>query len=271
MSIAIIKSLIYDKENNMSIYASFFLSFVPLIVLIAIFRFAIKGYKLHYGLISVLTGLFSIIPITCIQYIMLYIPLFSTQTILGLLAKTILVNGLIEETIKMLFMLLIPFKKQNEASYFASGLTAGLSVGTFELVIYIMHGLVQWGPRLFTAVLIHTFCAGLSILFIYSAKSKRFNIFPLLITILMHGIYNFFAATGFMKNSFAFITILLTILECRLLYTRVSRKKEGPEDSSSKKPIISKEKQKKSNTDIQTLKEMESIFDRALKKENNKK
>ncbi|MCR5605400.1 MAG: PrsW family intramembrane metalloprotease [Treponema sp.] len=258
----------------MSIYTSIFLSFIPLIALIAIFKFAIKGYKLHYGLIAVVIGLFSIIPITCIQYIMLYMPFFSTQTILGLLAKTILINGLIEETIKMLFMLLIPFKKQNKASYFASGLTAGLAVGTFEIVIYMLHGLVQWGPRLFTSVLIHTFCAGLSILFIYSVKRRRFNIFPLLIAILMHGIYNFFAATAFMKNSFAFIAILLTILECRLWFSRVSDKKENTEEASKEKTVektvLPAEKQQKSTTDLKTLKEMESIFDKALKKENDK-
>ena len=163
--------------------------FVPLILITAVLLAVCKKLTAGSALISILSGLAAIIPIAIIQFLVLYLPFFSSTKIVSVFVTSVLFNGLIEETIKMLMLMFIPGKKKDPLTFTICSLIAGFSIGTFETVVYmLMYGTDSIILRYATAVLIHTFCSGLSGLYVWSFKQKHQYLRPFIAAVFIHGL-----------------------------------------------------------------------------------
>ena len=83
---------------------------LPLLAVLASMLILVKELKLGSGILSILLGLFAVVPIAAIQFAIEYYHLVSAKSLSAVLAKSILINGVVEETIKMLFLFFISRK-----------------------------------------------------------------------------------------------------------------------------------------------------------------
>ena len=217
------------------------LCFVPLILVIALFTFVYK-LKLIYQLIAVFLGLIAVLPISFIQFFLPELPGVGFSPILHALLKSLLLYGLIEELFKTLILIFLPHKNLSESTeardFLQLAFVAGLALGCFESVVYyfdhlqiansrgatLLYG--QIAVRIMTSDVIHMMCTGLCGLFIYSCrKAPRHSSF-LIIAVLLHGVYDFFA--GFAGNIrwFSVAVVLMAIAECRIKYTSLQNNEE---------------------------------------------
>ena len=223
------------------------LCFVPLILALCIFSFGFK-LKLTHQLIAVLLGLVAVLPISFIQYFLPELPATGINPVLHTLLKSLLLYGLIEELFKALILILLPHKmydKNQENSddttiglrnFLLLAFTAGLALGCFESVVYYFdhlqiansrHATLLYGQiavRIFTSDVIHMMCTGLCGLFIYSCRNKPRKVSFLVIAVLLHGIYDFFAGFSTTNNLrwFSIAVVLMAIIECRVKYTSLT-------------------------------------------------
>lgn len=224
----------------MNLYALFALCFIPAITFYILFCMFVPGFKIRYGLWAMLVGLFAIVPIALIQHFILTLPVFNRSTFASLIVTAFVFNGLIEETVKMLFMLLLPQKKMKLAPFFAASLLCGMMLGSFESVIYLIKRIQESElasgflsayalvfARMGTAVLIHTLCAGLSGLFVWMIRHKTPHAAPFVYAALLHGAYNFFAGFADPYHWFAIVAILFAVLECRIWYKYIKLPDSG--------------------------------------------
>lgn len=223
------QELILEYGIGMSVYIMMVLSFLPLVILLGIFCFAIPGFKLHYGLVATVVGLFSLIPIVIIQHFVLKLPVFTDNTLVAALITVLVFNGLIEETVKMFSLLILPHKKLNFATFFSLCIIVGLSLGCFETVIYLFSGYHNIEVRSLTAVVMHSLCCGLSGIYVWTWRNpvekangtKSPYVQPFVWAIILHGAYNFFAGFSGGFYWFSIVAIVLTALECRIWYRKV--------------------------------------------------
>ena len=175
----------------MSVYMMMGLSFLPLLCIFVIFRFAISGFKVRYGLLAILLGLLSLIPIVILQSFVRNLPVFTSNTLLSALITVMLFNGLIEESVKMAVLFLLPIKKMNFSSFVALSLVSGLALGCFETVIYLFSGYLDIEVRTATAVVMHCLCTGLSGISVWLWKNpvekKKAAWAPWLWAVVLHG------------------------------------------------------------------------------------
>ncbi len=175
----------------MNLYALLGISFIPAALFFALALILNKDLKIKYCLLSCLLALLTVIPTSLIQFYILSLPIFTAYTFASVMITAILFNGLIEESMKMLFMCLIPQKKLILSTFFCCVILYGLTVGGFESVIYIIKKFQeiqgQTGKeiviqllidRIFTAQAIHVFCAGLSCLYIWNFRRHKKNMMP---------------------------------------------------------------------------------------------
>lgn len=217
------------------------LCFVPLILVIVIFT---TGYKLKltHQLIAVFLGLIAVLPISFIQFFLPELPGVGFSPILHALLKSLLLYGLIEELFKTLILIFLPHKSLSEGEesreFLQLAFVAGLALGCFESVVYyfdhlqiansrgatLLYG--QIAVRIFTSDIIHMMCTGLCGLFIYTCRNKPSRISFLIIAVLLHGVYDFFA--GFAGNIrwFSVAVVLMSIAECRIKYTSLQNNDE---------------------------------------------
>ena len=209
----------------MSVYMMMGLSFLPLLCIFVIFRFAISGFKVRYGLLAILLGLLSLVPIVIIQSFVRNLPVFTSNTLFAALITVMLFNGLIEESVKMGTLFLLPVKKINFPTFFALSLVAGLALGCFETVIYLFSGYLDIEVRTATAVVMHCLCTGLSGISVWLWKNpgekKKKSWAPWLWAVILHGSYNFFAGFSGFYRWFSLATIMLTALESRIWYKKI--------------------------------------------------
>ena len=209
----------------MSVYMMMGLSFLPLLCIFVIFRFAISGFKVRYGLLAILLGLLSLVPIVILQSFVRNLPVFTSNTLLAALITVMLFNGLIEESVKMAVLFLLPIKKMNFSSFVALSLVAGLALGCFETVIYLFSGYLDIEVRTATAVVMHCLCTGLSGISVWLWKNpgekKKAAWAPWLWAVVLHGSYNFFAGFSGFYRWFSLATMMLTALESRIWYKKV--------------------------------------------------
>ncbi len=220
-----------------------FLCFIPLILALVLFTFAFK-LKLTHQLIAVLLGLAAVLPISFIQY---FIPdlsgLFSSPILFSLL-QSLVIYGLIEEVFKTLLLLPVPHKiydeNENLRDYLLLAFVMGLSLGCFESVVYyfdhlqiannrgatLLYG--QIAVRIMTSDVIHMMCTGLCGLFIYSCRHKKAKVSLLIIAVVIHGIYDFFAGFATTSNLrwFSIAVVLMSLVECRIKYTSLQNNEE---------------------------------------------
>ena len=220
----------------MNLYALLGISFIPAILFFILALLLNKNLKIRYCFLAALLGLLTVIPTSFIQFYVFNLPVFTSYTFSSVMITAILFNGLIEESMKMLFLCLIPQKKLVLSTYFCCAAIFGLTLGGFESVIYIIkkfgeiHG--QGGheivihlliDRIFTAQAIHLFCALLSSLYLWNFRRHKKNIMPFVYAVLLHGIYNFFASFNSMYHWLAVIAILFAAVECRIFYIASSQ------------------------------------------------
>ncbi|MBQ5472012.1 MAG: PrsW family intramembrane metalloprotease [Treponema sp.] len=218
----------------MNIYFGLALCFLPYILFfIGISCFG-KTKILHQFIASFL-ALIAVLPITFIQFWLeekFSGAIFNKDSLFNLFIKALLVNGFLEEIMRIIFMIFIPAKNNNVKQYFLLSLLCGLCLGCFESMIYLLQNLQSnnliggqflWGlifARIFTSDLIHMFCAGLCGLFIWSIKNKHVDIGAIVFAVLIHGIYDFFAYFNNGMYWFCLAAILLALIECRVHYTK---------------------------------------------------
>lgn len=230
------QKLILEYGIGMSVYVMMGLSFLPLVILLGIFCFAIYGFKLRYGLVATLVGLFSLIPIVIIQHFVLKLPVFTDNTLIAVLITVMVFNGLIEETVKMFSLLILPHKKLNFATFFSLSIIAGLALGCFETVIYLFSGHHNVEVRTITAVAMHSLCCGLSGIYVWTWRNpvekpngtKAPYVQPFVWATVLHGVYNFFAGFSTSFWWFSIAAIILTALECRIWYRKANGSELDP-------------------------------------------
>ena len=228
------------------------LCFIPLILAVLLFTFCFK-LKFTHQLIAVLLGFVAVLPISFIQYFLPEIPGLGFNPILHTLLKSLLLYGLVEELFKALILILMPHKMYDKDAVGDGGIASGsdidrscgvrnflflafvmgLALGCFESVVYyfdhlqiahskgatLLYG--QIAVRIFTSDIIHMMCTGLGGLFIYSCRNKPKRVSFLVIAVLLHGIYDFFAGFSTTNNLrwFSIAVVLMAIIECRVKYT----------------------------------------------------
>ena len=203
--------------------------FIPLFICFFVLLFKFK-LKITHLLLAILFGLIAILPISFIQYFIPDFKLFFTNQILGQLIKSFLLYGFIEEIFKMLFLLPLTKNKTEIKDFLLIALMLGLSLGCFETEVYYFDHLnmattkgasLLYGQifvRIFTADIIHIACSILNGLFVYSIKSNKKKVSILVMSILIHGIYDFFAGFQGGFKIFSIFVVLLAIIECRVKY-----------------------------------------------------
>lgn len=214
----------------MSVFVLMGLSFVPLVFFLVLFCLAVPGFKVRYGLGSTLVGLFSLIPIVILQYLVLKMPVFSKDTLLSVLITVMVFNGLVEEMVKMFSLLLLPHKKMGIGVFLAMSLISGLALGCFETVIYLFSGYQNIQIRSLTAVAMHSLCGGLSGIYVWTwrnpvkkAPGKKVPlVMPFVLAVVLHGVYNFFAGFSGGFWWFSVVAILMAALECRIWYRKAA-------------------------------------------------
>lgn len=203
--------------------------FIPLFLGIFYFIFRYKLRVTHI-LLALLLGLLAVFPISVIQYFLPAEKFLSTYPVLSALLKSIFLYGLIEEVLKTVFLLPVPHKNHTAQEFLLLSFVMGLSVACFESTVYYLDHLqmanargavliyTQIFTRILTSDIIHMTCTGLCGIFLYSVRQKNASISSLVVAVLLHGIYDFFA--GFQNNLrwFSIIVVLLAIVECRIKY-----------------------------------------------------
>ncbi len=192
----------------------------PVVVAFFIMFFFIKEFKFFRGIFAILSGLFVVVPIAALQFFLEGLDFFHPVSLFEILLKSILINGIVEETMKMGVLFLFPAKDVRLKVFFFCAVLSGISLGCFESIVYVASGAQSLGLRLITALVVHACCSGLSSLFVYSVKNNGFNIFSFIMAIILHGVYNYFA--GFKMDSFffwfSFVVVIVAIIECRIRY-----------------------------------------------------
>lgn len=210
----------------MELYITLACCFLPLILGIFIAVLKIKDFKLSYAFSAIVMGFAAIFLIILVQNAVKGMFLFLPSNLTGVLISTLL-YGLIEESVKMLLLFFLPGKKISCKVFLVVSLIMGCAVGSFETVMYVVTGLGGTFLRLFTAVILHIVCAGLSGLFVWSAKNKKCCLAAFVTAVFVHGIYNFFAGFTGVWWWFSIVTILFAILRCRAYYADLCEKKQN--------------------------------------------
>lgn len=220
----------------MNVYAAIILCFIPFVAVFILLKILIDEISIVKELIACALGLLALIPITILQYSFGDFFQIKGQTFFVLLFRAILLYGLIEEGFKCAVLCLMPVKKVSLKEIFWYGLLAGLFLGSFESVIYVLSSIQKASLhsgtillnliyiRTFTSILIHAFAAGLLAMFVYSVKNRNIRFSALVYAILLHGLYDFFAIMPKPMNNFSYVIILLLLLECRITYVRIKER-----------------------------------------------
>lgn len=199
------------------------LCFIPLIAVFICLRIAVQGFKISHGFLACLSGLASVIPIAAMQFFTAKSGFLSQGSLPAMLVEALVLNGVIEECLKMAGLFMLPVKKMELREFFSCSLLAGLTVASFEALVYLVSGTQSILLRLFTAGCIHTACAGLCGLFVYSARRAKTRWLPLFFAVVFHGLYDYFAMfpSGSVFFYFSFAVILFSVVECVLRYKAV--------------------------------------------------
>ncbi len=210
----------------MSLFLSLAICFIPLIVGITICLIFVKEFKVVYALLAILFGLIAIILIivvrTAVNDLSELVPL-SLQGYVGLLI-TVILFALIEELVKMVLIFLFPKKIDSLEIFMITCLMLGCTVGSFETVMYLVTGISETIPRLFTAVVVHMLCALLSGFFVWASRKKYRFVRAFLMSFVLHGIYNYFAGLNTFLWWFSIVTILFALMKCRIYYATFKEK-----------------------------------------------
>lgn len=214
----------------MNLYALIGLCFLPVIFLLTFLIVFTKNVKFYYYLISVGLGILAVIPASFIQYFAFKIPIFASANFVSVLLSSLLLNGLVEESVKLGFECFIPRKNLSFPAFFCCLLLLGLTVGSFESIVYTLNKVriaaIPVNPdsavkfilkRMISAQLIHTFCSALSGMFLWTLRKRPVKILPMIFAVVIHGLYNFFITFGHFFVWFSIAAIVFAVIETRLI------------------------------------------------------
>ena len=196
-------------------------------------------------IIASIAGLLALIPIAIVQFAVPGMRLFGRSGAISIILYSIIFLGLIEECFKALLLFIVGAKEEKLSCWFCYSLLAGMIFGSFESVIYFLLDIQNIGHgvtlnliylRMFTAVLIHTLCAGLGGFTIYYFKNLRWNVWPLLNAVLIHGLYDYFVSFDTNVKFFCVIVILSAVIKCRVCYLQITE--ELRSKKSARRTII---------------------------------
>gem|GEM_PF-622263 len=239
---------------NLNVYAPMLLCLVPFITTFLLLAILVPGISISREFLGMLAGLVAFVPIVILQFFFFgRLQKFMQTNLFLSIIHSLIFFGLIEEGVKATSLLILKSRGESLRNFFAYSILAGMTLGCFESVVYLLatfgtRSQVSSGflrmifLRMTTSLAIHTLCAGLGGLCIFYSKNIRRNFSPLVFAILIHGIYDFFAAFDSPLKYFSVALILLAALECRIFYLRVrenlvSKKSSSPEIFDSEKTI----------------------------------
>ena len=229
----------------MNVYAPIILCFVPFVTMFALFAILVPEFSAPKGLVASLAGLLALVPITIAQFLIPGMRLFGQSKALSILLYSIVFLGLVEECFKALALFVVGAKGERVSHWFCYSLLAGMVFGCFESVIYFLQDFQNIGHgvtlnliylRMFTAVLVHTLCAGLGGFSIYYCKNLGWNVWPLLNAVLIHGLYDYFVSFNTPVRFFCVIVILSAVIKCRVCFLRAQE--ELAANKSAPKKIL---------------------------------
>lgn len=224
----------------MNVYAPIILCFVPFVTMFALFTILVPKISVVKELVASLAGLLALIPITLAQFLIPGMRLFGQSSAGGILLYSIVFLGLVEECFKAILLFIVGAKEEKLSCWFCYSLLAGMIFGCFESVIYFFLNIQTIGHgvtlnliylRMFTAVLVHTLCAGLGGFTVYYFKNIRRNVWPLLNAVLIHGLYDYFVSFDTYVKFFCIIVILSAAIKCRVCFLQIAeeeRAKKAP-------------------------------------------
>lgn len=218
-------------------YFGLALCFIPLILGILFFTFKYK-LKITHQLLALLFGLIAVFPISIIQYFIPSLHFLQDYPVLLALLKSIFLYGLIEEILKTILLLPVPHKNHTLQECLLLSFVMGLSVACFESTVYYLDHLQiansrgavllysQIFTRIITSDIIHMTCTGLCALFLYTVRQKNARPGIIILAVLIHGIYDFFACFQNGLRWFSLVVVFLAIIQCRIKYTSLLDEKE---------------------------------------------
>nr|QGT51468.1 hypothetical protein Unknown280_1600 [uncultured Spirochaetaceae bacterium] len=231
---------------NLNVYAPMFLCLVPLVATFLLLAILVPGISVLREFLAALAGLVAFVPIVILQFLLLgNLQKFMRANLFLSIIHSLIFFGLIEEGMKAASLLILKSRGETLRNFFAYSILAGMALGCFESVVYLLTALGTRPQvsaeflqmiflRMATALVIHTLCAGLGGLCVFCSKNIRRNFAPLVFAILIHGIYDFFAAFNSPLKYFSVAVILLAVLECRIFYLRIRENLDSQKSSSSK-------------------------------------
>lgn len=229
----------------MNVYAPIILCFVPFVTMFALFAILVPKISVVKELVASLAGLLALIPITVAQFLIPGMRLFGQSSAGGILLYSIVFLGLVEECFKALLLFIVGAKEEKLSRWFCYSLLAGMIFGCFESVIYFFLNIQTIGHgvtlnliylRMFTAVLVHTLCAGLGGFTVYYFKNIRRNVWPLLNAVLIHGLYDYFVSFDTYVKFFCIIVILSAAIKCRVCFLQIAEEERNKK--SAKRTVI---------------------------------
>ena len=232
---------------NLNVYAPMLLCLVPLVTTFLLLAILVPGISVLREFFAVLAGLLAFVPIVILQFSFwnLRLEMLMRTNLFLSIIHSLIFFGLIEEGVKAASLLVLKSRGESLRNFFAYSILAGMALGCFESVVYLLTA-VGTRPqvsaeflqmiflRMATALVIHALCAGLGGLCIFYSKNIRRNFSPLVFAIVIHGIYDFFAANAYPLKYFSVAVILLAVLECRIFYLRTRENLASEKSSASK-------------------------------------
>ncbi len=188
---------------------------IPLVTFYLCFALLVKDFKKLIGLLACLLGLVAFIPIMAIDF--LKDGFFDGTSQFSQFVR-FLGLALVEEGIKMILLFFLPSKKSTQAAFIAYSVLAGMTLGCFETLLYLIVFVTSTNVR-WWAIIIHMTCSCLSGIFVYSIKKKNILIMPFVFAVLFHGVYNYFVDFRDIRRYFAIAVILIALVECKLRYS----------------------------------------------------
>lgn len=214
---------------------SIVLTSLPIIA--GIFILKACGIKLSHAFLAILAALVIILPISLVQYFTGNISVPGLLPVLNIFLKSLLVYGLIEESLKTLTIAFFPNALKGKTVY-TERLCAllafffGLTLGCFESEVYFFSHLLQaqsWGAslmykpiifRMITIDLIHGLCAAISGIYIWKWHNNDQHTFFIISPVIVHTFYDFFAGFQTSLKYFSIIVVLYALVKCISLFEK---------------------------------------------------
>ena len=192
-----------------------FVCFIPLIITVCIVRFADRQIRFLKIVAAIVTVFAVFLQITIIQTLFTSFPFFAKnpENIFSLFLLCLFINGFLEESLKAVFLFFLRPAKLTPKNIFYLSVVCGITTGCAEALIYLKYGFSQIPVR-FMAIALHGLCAGLSSFSFKTADRSDKNLAPILLSVLIHGLYDFFCSLGGFYMFFSILCVCFLIFQC---------------------------------------------------------